>query len=497
MLKQLQVLLIEDNHGDARLIEEMFNEAGTDKYSFIWKKSLHEGFECINNSDISIVLLDLSLPDSSGLDTFRKTYKKIPAVPIIVLSGLSDETVAVDAVKAGAQDYLVKGNLNSSWLIRAIQYGIERKQLMEVLKVKENAVESSITGIAMANLEGKLTYVNNSFLKMWGYNDTDEVIGISVLEFWHKKDEILKMLEFLNKKGKWSGELIARKKNGLLFNIQLSANVVMNEAGNIICMMGSFMDITERKKIEKDLADALKIKSQFTAMVSHELRTPLTAIKEGIGIVLDGSTGELNSIQIDFLDTAKRNVDRLHRLINDVLDFTKLQAGKADFNMEKHNINNSIIEAVKTYNTVAIEKGIYINTVLSPDLPSAIFDFDKIMQVLNNLVSNAIKFTKNGGISLSSRINDETNEVEITIEDTGPGISNEDLPKLFVEFHQINHEKYRKPGGSGLGLSICKDIIEAHKGRIWAESIENEGTKFIFTLPLKTAGIKQLEVTNV
>jgi len=245
---------------------------------------------------------------------------------------------------------------------------------------------------------------------------------------------------------------------------------------------------TMRRQAQKEKWEATEKKSKFTSMVSHELRTPLTAIKEGVAIVLDGSAGEINEDQKDFLDTAKRNVDRLHRLINDVLDFTKLESGKVEFRMEDNDINETIEEVVETQKAVAEGSGLYLKTELSPEIEKIRFDSDKIVQVLNNLINNAIKFTDKGGITITSGKDMDGKAVRVQVEDTGTGIKKENLSRLFVEFQQLGADAYRKPGGTGLGLAICKQIIEGHGGTIRAESEEGRGSKFIFTLPIKPEG---------
>ncbi|MCX7716417.1 MAG: HAMP domain-containing histidine kinase [Endomicrobia bacterium] len=245
-------------------------------------------------------------------------------------------------------------------------------------------------------------------------------------------------------------------------------------------------EVQERtKKLEianEQLKEAMEVKTRFTSMVSHELRTPLTAIKEGISIVLDGSAGEINDEQRDFLGTAKRNVDRLLRLINEVLDFVKLEAGKMEFRLSESDINKAIKEVVETQKLVAQQKGLYMKAELAENLPIIKFDYDKIIQVLTNLTNNALKFSEKGGITVSSVL--EGGYIKVSVIDTGPGIKEDDLPKVFKEFQQVGDEKYWKPGGTGLGLVICKEIIMNHNGKIWVESKYGEGTKFIFILPV-------------
>jgi signal transduction histidine kinase len=229
----------------------------------------------------------------------------------------------------------------------------------------------------------------------------------------------------------------------------------------------------------EDLQGALRAREQFTEMVSHELRTPLAAIKEGVSVVLDKIVGSINDEQVKYLSITKNNVDRLDRLINAVLDFQKLESGKLEFKMEENSIN----EIVGGVNDIMLplfkKKGLAFDLRLCGDLPRLKFDKDKITQVLTNLVNNAFKFTDKGGVTIITSKGD--NFVQVAVKDTGPGIKEEDLPKLFQQFIQLQ----RNVGGTGLGLSISKKLIEAHRGKIWAESEFGKGTTFYFLLPIK------------
>lgn len=244
-------------------------------------------------------------------------------------------------------------------------------------------------------------------------------------------------------------------------------------------MLNIMEDMTEaRHKLE----EALKIKSEFTSTVSHELRTPLAAIKEGIAIVLDGAAGDLNAEQKEFLSIAKRNVDRLARLINDILDFQKLESGKMPFNIAEDDINELITEVGRTMAVLAAEKGLELAVDPGEGLPNVKFDRDKITQVLDNIVNNAVKFTEKGGITMATRIKDGF--IQVSVQDTGAGIKEEDMARLFTRFEQLEKGIERRPGGTGLGLAISKEIVEVHKGRIWVESVFGKGSTFYFTLPI-------------
>lgn len=243
------------------------------------------------------------------------------------------------------------------------------------------------------------------------------------------------------------------------------------------------MEIEKRKRVEETLVESLRVKSDFTSKVSHELRTPLTAIKEGISIVLDGSAGDVNAEQKDFLELAKRNVDRLTRLINDVLDFQKLEAGMMSFNMQKNNLNKVAEEVKEAMASLAKRKKLDFGLNLEMNLPELTFDKDKITQVIVNLVNNAIKFTEKGGIAIVTR--QGNNNIQLSVQDTGPGIKSEDIPKLFQQFVQLGSDVKKTRGGSGLGLAISREIIEAHGGKIWVESELGKGATINFILPIE------------
>jgi len=241
-------------------------------------------------------------------------------------------------------------------------------------------------------------------------------------------------------------------------------------------------DVTDRKRAEEELKATMEMKSQFVSTVSHELRTPLTAIREAVIIVLDGVAGKIKKDQRHFLDLAKRNIDRLARLIDDVLDFQKLNAGKMKFDMRESGIASAVEEACTTMRPHAQKNGIDLVVELEANLPSAVFDSDRIIQALTNLISNAIKFTPEGGRVQVSAYHRNENLI-IKISDTGLGIPREDLPHVFDRFYRV-----QRPGkeikGTGLGLPIVSRIVVSHGGRIEVESELDKGSTFTVTLPV-------------
>jgi signal transduction histidine kinase len=228
------------------------------------------------------------------------------------------------------------------------------------------------------------------------------------------------------------------------------------------------------------------IKVEFATMISHELRTPLTAIKENLAIVYDGSVGPLTMEQKDFLETVKHNVDRLSRLINDILDFQRLESRRMQFRFVLEDINQLVLAAEKNFRAVAAKKGLDLIIDIASDIPMIEIDRDRINQVLSNLIQNAIRYSDKGSIILSTRVVGQ--EIHLSVEDQGYGIKPEEMPKLFQSFQRLSSSVAgNQLEGTGLGLAISKRIIEAHNGKINVTSRIGEGSVFKIILPYRIA----------
>ncbi len=369
---------------------------------------------------------------------------------------------------------------------------VERKKTEETLRETssylENLFNYANAPIIVWDPEVRVTRFNHAFEHLTGY-PAGEVIGkkLNMLLPAANRDQTLDRIVHASSGEYWeSVEIpILRTDGDIRMALWNSANIYDRDGTTIIATIAQGQDITERKKAEESLTKALQIKSDFTSMVSHELRTPLTSIKESIALVLEGIAGTLTAKQHELLDIAKRNVDRLARLINDVLDFQKLESGKLQFQMRKNDINRIVAEVQKGMTPLAREKGLDLVVNLDTDLPVITSDRDKIIQVLTNIVDNAVKFTEKGGITIVTSRNKKDDVVLVSVQDTGIGIKKEDMPRLFQRFEQIAGIKESKAGGTGLGLALSKELIEKHDGKIWAESGPGKGTTFHFTLPVK------------
>jgi len=241
----------------------------------------------------------------------------------------------------------------------------------------------------------------------------------------------------------------------------------------------------ELEKKNKELQKLDQLKSDFVSAVSHELRTPLTTIREAISQILDGILGKITAEQREFLSICLEDVDRLKRIIDNLLDIAKLEAGKIRLKREEADVVILATAVSAAFYPKAKSRNLEIREDFPAGKAVAYVDKDAIIQVFTNLVGNAFKFTQSGYVDISVR--DEPAYVECSVSDTGKGISEEDLPKVFAKFQQFGQAGGPGEKGTGLGLSISKGLIELHGGKIWAESKIKAGTKFIFRLPKYTA----------
>ncbi|MEI7947505.1 MAG: PocR ligand-binding domain-containing protein [bacterium] len=259
-----------------------------------------------------------------------------------------------------------------------------------------------------------------------------------------------------------------RKDCFTLENVELLENMASYIGGALM-----------RRKAEKALHDMAESKAKFASTVAHELRSPLAMIKESTNIIMDEIMGPLNSEQKEMLRVSKNNIERLGRLINNVLALQKIDAKKMDYDLQEHDVNEIVKEAHINAKLFAGERNSDVMMELGADIPRIKFDEDKIMQVLINLLANAIKYSECGPVVIQTRL--VNSEIQISVRDSGQGIYPEELDEIFKPFVQA---KGKKKGGTGLGLSITKEIVLAHNGRIWVESEVGKGSTFHFTLPI-------------
>lgn len=368
--RPLQLLVVEDNAGDVRLLREMFNgeKAGSVEITHVVRMSEAEDF--LAKSVVDIILLDMGLPDGHGLETVRRARAAAPTTPVIVLTGLDDESLAAEAMTQGAQDYLIKGQIESRALPRALRHAIERHR------------------------------------------------------------------------------------------------------------MQAEADLTRMHQIE--------FKDEFLSHVSHELRSPLTAVRQFVSILLDGLAGDLNPEQREYLEIVMRNVKQLHSMINDLFEVSGVQAGKLKIELQCTSISDALGYTIKTLQGAAAAKGIVLSSDSLGKLPSICADPARLRQILIILADNAIKFTpQHGTVKIQTRIlEDDPSFLLLEVSDSGCGIDPKMTERIFERLFQASDTASSDHSGLGLGLYICKDLVNRQGGKIWARSTPGQGSVFSVTFPV-------------
>lgn len=369
---------------------------------------------------------------------------------------------------------------NAAYLLGISEDITERIQAEQQVHELSLAMENALDGIARLDPNAKFLNMNSAYVSMMGYSNAQELVGLNYFTTICPEDQekVKTALEKMTGKGKTEVEAKVIKKDSSVFNQYAVVIPTFDKENRFTGSYCFAKDITERKYQE-----ALEIKADLIQMVSHELRTPIHSIHEGISIVLEGLTGDLTEEQKEVLSISKRCVERLVRLVNDVLAFHKFEAGVIEFQMAKTDLNRLILETTELMRPLMENKGLKLALNLEKDLPHVELDRDKIIQVLTNFLQNAIKFTAQGTITLSSIL--EADSVKVSVQDTGIGIQQKDIPKLFRKFGQLESAKMIAPGGTGLGLAISKKIVEQHSGKIEVTSEYKRGSSFSFTIPLE------------
>ena len=263
-------------------------------------------------------------------------------------------------------------------------------------------------------------------------------------------------------------------KSTYFFNVIVT--VVNDKDDKINAIVVLLKNITEYKQLEK-------VRTDFIATISHEFKTPLTSIMMGVGLILEKNVGDINNKQEELLDTIKEETEKLTELVSDLLKLSKIQSGQAIYDIKTYSINKIACHCVKNYSVQAKNSGIALYNTIKEDLPNVVVDEDKITWVLNNLVSNALKYTNSGGeIVIGAFIEGE--KMKVFVKDNGTGIPREYHERIFEKFVKISAYDTEFLS-SGIGLSISKGIVEAHGGTIYCESEVNKGSTFIFTLPVE------------
>lgn len=491
------VLLIEDNPADASLVKRYLNANELIKTSLTHCKDISSALLELIVNDYAVILLDLSLPDSFGLDTLHILRQKIlnRTLNIIVLTGNSDKKIGIEAIKAGAQDFLIKGNIDSDSLGKSIRFAIERIQTYKFLDETQRSAR----------------------LGSWKYMpDTDgfevspivfEIFQQEIFYFTTLEDAILKtsgkfqlFRNFVSKYNEYySGQddisiHIQDKQLFLLIKFEKIISI-----DNRLELIGTIQDISERVHAEQLAKEAefnkraLELKEHFIATVSHEMRTPMNVILGLSRLMLDTP---LDEIQFNYVQSVIHSGELLTGIVNDILELSSHQKGKLELKNESIDFNKLMVQIQGLMLEKTKEKNLSFDLEISSKVPTYLnLDPLRIQQILVNLINNAIKFTESGGIKVIIKFKEKSNKafLYITIEDTGIGIPPKTIDTIFEPFVRLNNkDKFYE--GTGLGLTIVKSWLDKMNGIIKVKSYLSKGTIFELTIPVSVQ--KELRINN-
>lgn len=457
----IKVLLIEDNPYDAKIVEELLAAVKDEKFSLREAEDLSSARAAEKSDPADIVLLDLNLPDSYGQDTLLKSIDIFPGRPIIVMTGRFEERLGVQMIKKGAQDYIVKGKLSAEGLNYAIRYAIERAATERRLKEEEEnlrgLLEELADGVLVVGESGEVLFANRAAERLLA----------------HSRNHITAAPYGLPRAADSPVETDLVRHDGKKIPLEIRETPIRWRG--LACRMVALRDLTAVRQLEYN-------RGEFISVVSHELRSPLTVVRETLDMIGDGTAGEPSEKQKEAAAMGLEVVGRLNRLIDSLIDISRMEAGVMPLDLRENDLSLLIAGTAAESGLLGKEKGVSVEFV-HPDGPVPAFcDQDKIRQVLANLASNALKFTPRGG-RITFSVKKWERQALLCVENTGPGIAQEDLPRLFGKFSKLDSRRGGPVSGTGLGLAISRGIMEMHGGRLWAESEPDNYTRFFALLP--------------
>ncbi len=512
---KINILVIEDNAGDARLVNIYLKEAGI-KHEFHHAETMFDGAKIAETNPISLVILDLHLPDSAPIQTLNNFVEKFPKLPIVVMTGSKDDAFVERALKAGAQDYLIKGEFSSRLLSRVIRYSLQRHKRQQRLKQTERQLQiaqaryqeaEKMAGFGKWEVDivtNEMTWTDQVY-KIFGFqpNMLTPSLG-DYLHYIHHDDREVASNSFeeaikdgLLHKIEYRIVIEGRRLKYIANQFQIS----FDEYTGRTLLVGALQDITEQKLSqqlleEKKITDQTsKVKEELLEDLSFQIRTPLSSIVN-LSYVLDDAN--LDASDRDNLGALRSSVDDLGISINNLLNFSLLVSEKIKVEENQFRLDELITNLRRLVQVKADNKSIKLDFELQSDsLPPYIGDQNKINQILYNLLDNAIKYTQDRGIvKLSLKVledGDDSSEIKFLVKDNGKGMPSAKVKELLKAevLGNVEEESNERPG---LGIPIASRLAETMGGSLDISSVEGKGSSFEILLPLKKATITRQSV---
>lgn len=495
-IEKINVLHLEDTPEDSDLIQMTLKREGW-KIDYRRVDNEENFLEALRQTNFDIILADYHLPGYNGIEALQVCSEHYPETPFIIVSGTLGEEIAVEMLKYGATDYLLKQNLQR--LCPAIKQALlETRLKQQKIKAEEdlkrseekyrNIFENIQDVFIQIDNEGKLIEISPSISRMNGHS-TNELIGCEATILFEDPSVFSHLVKQIESSGEvWDFETRLKTKSGSLKFVSINAHQIVDSNKACIGIEGSMRDIDERKKAEKELITAKeqaeesdRLKSAFLANISHEIRTPMNGILGFASLLKEPFLDQ--KMQQRYIQIIEDSGERMLNLINQIIDISKIESGQMKVDLTKVNINIVVDKLFNFFLPMAQQKGLQLlcKKPFPKVHPTILSDEEKIQAVLTNLINNAIKYTETGKVEFGYEIHGST--LEFFVNDTGIGIEPKKLNAIFDRFVQADTSVSKAYEGAGLGLSISKAYIEMLGGKIQVSSAKGAGSRFIFTLP--------------
>ncbi|MEA5495843.1 ATP-binding response regulator [Limnoraphis robusta] len=503
----LQILLLEDDPVDVELIQTTLKSGGIEA-NLICVTRRSDFSEILKTQLPDLILSDYVLPSFDGIAALKIAQEFCPQVPFIMVSGMLGEERAIETVKQGATDYVLKQRLerlvpSAKRALRESQERLERLRVEETLRQTDDLlraiVDASPVGIITLNPQKKVIAWNIASERIYGWQSQEvinQALPVIPPEEQNQFDRLFQ--QALQNHTLTNYEFQHLGKNQDLIEISVSLAPLHNALGNVCGVVMTAIDITARKRIEAERFNLLKreqtaraeaeaanrVKDEFLAVLSHELRTPLNSILGWITLI---QRGKLNKVTFDqALEVIERNASLQTQLIEDLLDISRISRGKLSLSIDSVNLIELMQTTAETLRPAADAKSISMELFLDSSVGIITGDANRLQQIFWNLFSNAIKFTPpNGSVTVRLK-KTEDSYAKIQVIDSGIGIEPNFLPYVFEYFRQADASTTRSQGGLGLGLAISRHLVELHGGTIDVESQgKGKGTTFTVMLPIQ------------
>lgn len=489
----MRVLVVEDNPTQSTFARISLQRRGLDVNC---ASTLEDALSQLRKNSIDVVLLDLSLPDSTGIETFYKIRSVAGGIPTVVFTGLDDQEVAIEALKNGAQDYLIKGLAGDDSVYRCLQYAIERNKVEVALRTSERRLriilENSYDAFVSMDTGWCITEWNTQAERTFGMT-REEVLGrsLAVIVPHHLRKQYARDVDeyFKSDQGtvlRMTSEMMGVHKDGHEFPIEIVIFKIREDDNYMFCAFAR--DITERKHVNEELEHRVQERTaeltqineelrQFAKIASHDLQEPLRAVQGFANLLSESSKDQLDSDAQEFIGYILNGTQRMQQLIQSVLMHSSISR---EDNIENLTTDcNSVIEEVLE-NLDASMKDTHARLDVD-SLPDVAVERSQMVQLFQNLISNAIKYRDKEAPHIHITADKSVNEWLFSVRDNGIGIDPKYADKIFDMFARLHGKT--KYTGTGMGLAICKKIVTSHGGKIWVESEVGQGCIFLFTLP--------------